>query len=76
MTYVMSNDATITIRQKELGCNQYLSSYKHFFVKKLPSKMCSIKLTLRYFLEGRCRPTPTSEDSETDLKHEGPDQTV
>ena len=61
--------------QMELGCDQYLSSYKHFFVQKLSSKIISKKRTLRYFSEGGWGPTATAKSLKLTWNN-GPDQTV
>ena len=65
----------MTILQRELSCHQYLPSYAHFFIQKLPPKMCSKMLTSTHFLEVPSGPTATA----TPLRptcNKGSDQTV
>ena len=63
------------ILETELGCHQYLPSYRHFFVQKLPSKMYSKKLTSKYFLPPGCGPTATLMSLKLTVNN-GADQTV
>ena len=65
----------MTSVQRELSCDQYLPSYAHFFIQKLPPKMCSKMLTSRHFLEVRCGPTATATPLRPSC-NEGSDQTV
>ena len=54
----------MTILETELECDQYLPSYKHYLVQKLPSKMYSKKLSSRYFSPRGCGPTATARSLE------------
>ena len=65
----------MTILQTELSCDQYLPSYKHFFVQILPSKMYSEKLTSKYFSPRGCGPTATAGSLKLTLNN-GAYQTV
>ena len=64
----------MTILQTELGCDQYLPSYKLFFVQILPSEN-SEKLTSKYFSPRGCGPTATARSLKLTLNN-GAYQTV
>ena len=61
--------------KRQSGCDYYLLSYEHFYLKRLPSKMGLKTLCLLQRLEYRCGPTATVT-SLTNTWNLGPDQAL